>query len=140
MPHQDIDLDNYHEGDSRDIELTVYENAVGGRRQSLQSARIEWLVKDAATDADSDALIHKSSDGSASDDNDTDGDIDITDARNGIAVIHVDEGDTDGLLTVTNDDGSEEQLTERTVHHRVRVWDDRGNRVTVCHGDWTIYR
>jgi hypothetical protein len=136
MPHQHTDIDDYHEGDSRDINVTVYEQTVGGRRQSLSEARIEWLAKDQQTDADSDALLHKSSDGSAPDDNDTDGDIVITDERNGQAVIHVEEGDTDGFLTA--DDGTE--LEERTVHHRARVWDARNNRVTVLDGDWHIYK
>lgn len=131
MPHQTTDIDDTHEGDSRDIELTVYEQSVGGRRQNLRDARVEWLVKADPTDSDSEALLVK--------DSQNDGEIEITDERNGIATIHVREGDTDGFLTVTDDDGTTQHLDERTVHHAARVWDTRGNRVTVCHGEWTLY-
>lgn len=135
MPHQVIgDDDTYHLNDSRDIHLTVYQENVGGRRQNLEGAEIEWIVKEDPLDDDADALLTKTT---------SDGSIEIDDARNGEAIIYLEEGDTDGFLTVTKEDEDgnqkEERQEQRTLHQRVRVTDDRGNRITVCHGEWVIH-
>lgn len=129
MPHQDVDIDEYHQGDSLDIGLTIFEERAGGSRQNLKGASIEWLVKADPKDPDSEALLTKQT---------SDNSIEITDERNGEAVIHVEQGDTDGFLDDTDDEGRPIVHDEKSFHHRARVTDSNGNTVTVVHGEWTI--
>lgn len=114
MPHNIQDVDDYHEGDALHIHVTV--NKKDGTAVDLTSASAEWLLKNQASDADADALLTKDTAG---------GGIQITDATNGKLTVYIDTGDTTGIGA-------------GGYHHRLRVTDADGDRVTVFHGTFSI--
>lgn len=128
MPHQDVDIDDYHMGDALDIPMVIWEDTVGGSRQDLSGVTIEWNLYEQEIDATDqmNAVLTKSTSNT--------GEITITDDANGECTIHIDTGDTDGLLT--QDDGS--TVSEDQYHHRAKVTDSSGDEVTVVHGSFTI--
>lgn len=113
MPHQTQDVTDYHAGDARDLPVTV--EHPDGTAKDISNGTAEWLLKDAASDTDANALLTKTT---------TDGGITITDAANGKLEVSIETGDTTGM--------------SGTKHHRLRVTDSDGDRVTVFHGDFVI--
>lgn len=113
MPHQIQDVADHHQGDALDINVSV-ENP-DGTSKDLTSATAEWLLFENESDLDADALLTKTTGG---------GGISITDAANGKLTVSIDTNDTSSLVG--------------QKHHRLRVTDSDGDRVTVFTGTFTI--
>lgn len=124
MPHQDINVADYHEGDAIDLPIVIRDTAA--MPVDLTNAQIRWYLKNHQLEADVNALLTKTTDAG--------GGIEITSAIDGEAVIHIRTGDTAGLLNTGTG-----QKDKGTFHHRCRVTDANGNRSTVFHGTFTIY-
>lgn len=128
MAHTSISLaehGKYYEGDALEIPFEILDKA--DHPVDLSDTDIEFLVKDARTDADADAVLTKSSTNT--------GEAEITDSSAGQAVVYIDTGDTDGVLT----DDTGDQLEQDEFVWSFRVTDANGNRVTSAEGTWTIH-
>lgn len=114
MPHNTQDIGEYHAGDALDIVCTVEDDS-GATIDITNANEIRWLLKDNASDLDSDALLDLSLTG---------GGVTITDGANGEFTVHIATGDTDSM--------------SGQKHHRARLEDSDGDRSTVFTGSFTI--
>lgn len=113
MPHKVQDVSDLHEGDALDMSVTVEKS--DGTKKDISNGSAEWLLLASASDDDANALLTKTKSG---------GGITFTDAANGKLEISIETNDTDGHVG--------------TQHHRLRVTDSDGDRVTVFTGSFTI--
>lgn len=113
MAHKTQDVDNHHAGDALDMNVSVEKS--DGSAKDITNGSAEWLLKETATDSDANALLTKTKSG---------GGITFTDAANGKLEISLETTDTSGL--------------SGTKHHRLRVTDSDGDRITVFTGTFTI--
>lgn len=113
MPHQIQDVADHHQGDALDMYVSVEKS--NGAAKDISGGSAEWLLKDNASDADTNALLTKTTSG---------GGISITDGVVGELTVHIETGDTGSLIG--------------QKHHRLRVTDSDGDRVTVFTGTFTI--
>ena len=105
---QDI-LEDWYEGDNKDIEVIVYNK--DGSRKDLTNAEITYVIMD-REDYDTVYLRKQSANGS--------GEIEITDAVNGVLMIHILPPDT---LTLHG-----------TFRHHLNVRDQYNKQETVFTG------
>ena len=112
MSHNRQNIENYHAGDSLHI-ITQVEDS-DGNIISIENADIEWELTE--EEGDTEKLVEKNSENPE--------EIEITDAENGEFTVYVAAGDTEGMTG--------------EHHHRARVIDSNGNRVTVFTGSIMI--
>lgn len=128
MTHNRQNIDVHHEGDAHDIVVTVQYSS--GTVVDLTGAQAEWLLKENPKDDDASALLTKTGEQDVSET-----EIEFTEPNEGELVIHIETGDTDGLVTWGDIGG-----TVKDFHHRLRVTDVDGNRVTTLTGNFEIHR
>lgn len=133
MAHQNQDVSVHHEGDGHELECTV-ENE-DGIIIDISGGSATWLLFEDRRDAvvDSNALLTKT--GTDDSNNDSSSEIYFETPEDGILIVNIDTGDTDGLVNWSDID--DDQPAE--FHHRLRVTID-GHRATVLHGSFYIYR
>lgn len=115
--NQDFEM---HEGDSKDVEITVTD-PITGAPVDLTGATISWVLKERASDAT--ALLTLSTGG---------GEIVLTDEDNGVFEVQLDPADTAGLLS-----GNE---LSKEYYHEAEITTSGGDVATVTTGKATIYR
>lgn len=136
MAHHNQDVEIHHEGDAHEIEVTVEHE--DGSVVDLTTAEAEWLLLDSQFDDSEEALLSKDGveDG-------TDNGITFPDPNDGVLLITIETGDTDGIVDWETDyDGDDigpSDTPHVDFHHRLRVTLD-GDRATVFHGTFSLYR
>lgn len=137
MAHTSIqksDDSRYYEGDSLNIN-TVTLDRHSESPVDLTGATIDFYLKESRTDDDTDALLTKNSD-TTTDHPNYDNEIDLaSDPTTGEATIHIEDGDTEGVLT--DDAGARKESKE--FFWTMRVVDADGNRVSPLEGTWEIW-
>lgn len=128
---QPSDQDHYYSGDAIDIPFQFKEQH-NDTAIDLTGMDVEFRLKENLTDPDTDAVLVKDSTQTDADGNP---EIEITDAANGTAVVHILTDDTAG--TTTDDSGNRIESVVMMWH--VRVIDGNGRRVTSETGEWTIH-
>lgn len=137
MGHQDQHVDVHHEGDAHQLAVTVEnENEI---IVDISGGSAHWLLFESEEDADDDtnAILQKQAADDSS--NGPDSEIYFEAPRDGQLIVNIATGDTDGLVDWANLGDQDEVVTSVTYHHRLRVTVG-GDRATVLHGDFTIYR
>ena len=126
MPIQLEEHGPYYEGDYIDIPHKVVDSAEVA--VDLTDATVTFLLKENVTDEDVDALLTKSGTESGTGD-----EVTFTDPTNGEATIHIETGDTDGVLTEDTT-----RFESDTFYFTIRVTDSSGRRVSTAVGTWEI--
>lgn len=117
MTHKEQNVEQHHEGDHVELHITV--TAEDGTVKDLTGASAEWLLMESESDADADAVLTKSGTEGGT------GEISFTDPVNGELMVEITTSETEGLVT-----WSEFPDNAKEFHHRVRVTDADGKRVT----------
>ena len=141
MAHNDQHVDVHHEGDAHELRVTIEnENEIP---VDLTGATAHWLLFDSAGDAHDDLLAVLEKQDTEDEFNDEDSEVFFFDPTSGNLIVNIDTGDTTGLVDWDQLDLEADEddvpILEKPFHHRLRVTVD-GNRATVLHGEFVVYR
>lgn len=120
------DVLEHHEGDAAELVVTVEDD--DGNIMDLTGAEVKWLLLEDKTDQEPDAVLTKD----GVEDGTVNG-VEFSDPTNGEVKIIINTDETDDLVNWENfpDD-------TRQYHHRLRVIDTDGRRVTAFVGRFEV--
>lgn len=127
MGHNSQSVAVHHEGDSHNLRVTVTDSK--DNVQDLTGSTVKWVLLDSLRDPDTDAILKKEGTEGSNPSSMT-----FNDPANGVVTIHIDTGDTDGLV-----DWSSYSGTSKSFKQRMRITDSSGDRSTAFTGSFTVY-
>jgi hypothetical protein len=126
MTSQNQAIANHYETNAREIYTTVVDD--DGTTMDLTGASASYVLKESVETPDSQAAVTKT--GTQGGD---ESQISFPDPANGSLVIHIETGDTTGVV-----DWSTETTAAVDLHHRLDVTDTDGNLVTTFTGSFEL--
>ena len=141
MAHNDQHVDVHHVGDSHELRVTVEnENEIP---VNISDGSAHWLLFESAGDAHDDLLAVLEKQAEHDVNNDDDSEIFFVEPTDGRLIVNIETGDTGDLIDwdQLDDEADDEDVPvlSQAYHHRLRVTVD-GDRATVLHGDFILYR